>query len=195
MSFFKRAARVQPVRSVAAFGVPSLIHSIQQGTTPITGGNLTATSAITAVDPQNTILFTSQYINVASGSDFRDNFARAELLNSTTVQITRLSAVDAAAVQVVGWTAVSFLPGVIKSIQRGSATITVGNNATLTINAVDTTKSIAMLQSWAYNGPSAAWAYPDYSQPIIQLTNATTVTILCTLTTNTNAGIQVVEFY
>ena len=69
----------------------------------------------------------------------------------------------------------------IKSIQKGTGS---GSGLkTITINPVDTTKSIAFLSVQTGNAPSA--------NPRIQLTNATTVTV-----TNSSASIEwtVIEF-
>lgn len=85
-----------------------------------------------------------------------------------------------------------FAPNSIKSIQRGTISITGGNGSnTATITSVDTTKSlISFLGATAYSGAAAD------GQGRVELTDATTVTASRTNTNNSAVfGYQVVEYY
>lgn len=82
----------------------------------------------------------------------------------------------------------SYATSVIKSIQRGTISIT-GTSATATITSVSTAKSAVAFLGFQSNSYSI-------DAPSVTLTNATTVTATRSVGTNTSiCGYQVVEYY
>lgn len=74
----------------------------------------------------------------------------------------------------------SYAGGVVKSVQRGA---TYTYNATITISAIDTTKSIIIVNN--YGTP--------YYTASGRITNSTTINLNCS--TNTYINWQVIEFF
>lgn len=83
-----------------------------------------------------------------------------------------------------------FLPGRIKSIQRGTIAVTGATSATATITSVDTSKSIL-----THLGQHSTQTGLDNVATSLALTNATTITATRGASTGTvTVGYQVVEY-
>jgi len=120
-----------------------VIKSIQHGSVSIAEATASETDTITSVDTNNSLILyngkTGNDGNIANASWF---FVRLELTNSTTVTATRDEPFEDA---VVTYCVIEFYPGIIKSNQSGSITMT-GTSNTATINAVNTGTIIANYQ-------------------------------------------------
>lgn len=83
-----------------------------------------------------------------------------------------------------------FLPGQIKSIQRGTIAISSGTSNTATVTSVDTSKSILM-----HLGQYSTQTGIDNVLTALALTNATTITATRGASTGTTTvGYQLVEY-
>ncbi len=165
------------------FGRKSLIKSIQRGVIELTGTSNTAT--INSVDTSNVILL--HLGNASSITDLENVTVRLALTNSTTVTGVRG---DGNGVAHVSFEVIELYPGIIKSIQSGTITITGGVEETDTITSVDTAKSMLLnLGQVSKENVPEILAY-------LTLTNSTTVTFEHDDTTlDVTAGYMVVEFY
>lgn len=86
--------------------------------------------------------------------------------------------------------ATQFLPGQIKSIQRGTIAISSGTSNTATVTSVDTSKSILM-----HLGQSSTQTGIDNVSTALALTNATTITATRGGSTGTTTvGYQLIEY-
>lgn len=174
---------------VARFGRRSLIKSIQRGTVAVASAALTGTATITAVDLSNSVLVYGGQQTDNSIDTWHRACARIELTNATTITATRF---EVGEIQTVTYEVIEFWPGVIKSVQRGTITMTAVNNATATITAVNTSKSMLGYLGYSQENPSTA----STIMTRLTLTNSTTVTAnRATGTLNVIIGYQVVEFY
>lgn len=181
---------------VGLWGASSFIKSIQRGTCS-TGGSTSGTATITAVDTANCTVRFLGYVdgNASDGATVPDvHFARIALTNSTTVTITR-AVLDVAASRVARFEVIEFLPGLLRSVQRGTVTITSGGptSATTTITGVDPNKTIL-----GYLGFTTT--YPASSNNVecvdVALTNGTTVTSTVANAAATSiVSFETLEFY
>lgn len=166
----------------------SIVKSIQRGTIAITGAT-TGTLTITAVNTSNArirFLGCSANLNVVDGTKY---FARIDLTNSTTITAT-VNASPGANTLTVGVEVTEYWPGVIKSIQRGTVTVTGAAN-TATITTVNTAKT-----EFDYLGFSDTDTSNNNGViPYAVLTNATTVTATNVVAVAATIGFQAVEFY
>lgn len=167
----------------------SFIKRIQRGTINM-GTNASATATITAVDLLNTKLRFLGYDTDSAGGTFPNvTEVRLALTNATTITATRSSA---ASTPIVSYEVTEFVPGVIRSIQRGSILVTgaaVANTATIT--AVVSAKAELEFLGWETTETtfdSRAWAY-------LVLTSDTVVTATRVGGANdVTVGFQVVEW-
>lgn len=175
------------VRAVALWGAASLIASVQCGTISVTGTADTAT--IVAVDLQRAVLCGSVE-DTGAGAQPQSCVIRLELTNATTVTAYRNSASTGNA----SWQVVEFMPGVVKSIQRGTISTAAAASGTATITEVNTAKS------WAeYTGFTTTYAVAvgtvAYGMGRVVLTNSTTVTFNSYDAITRTVGFGVVEFF
>lgn len=174
---------------VAQWFQRSLIKSVQQDIVLIGAASTSGTQTISAVVLANSVL---NYLSWASDAPAvtvkEDNFL-LELTNSTTITASH----DTAGQNIAGeFQVVEYWPGVLKSVQRGTITITNGNNAnTAAITAVNTAKS-----SITFLGQkSSGTAVVDY-RARLGLSSSTIVTATRVGTTDDiTVGYQVVEWY
>jgi hypothetical protein len=158
------------------------IKSIQRGTIALAGvGSNTAT--ITAVDVNNAVL---RLIGQSQSGGNSGDSCRIALTNSTTITATRS---DGTATTTVSWEVVEFIPGAIKSIQRGTIDTSSVNPNTATITSVDTTH--AWVDHLGYSCTDTASGSPANWWTRLTLTNGTTVT--CQGGADSVTSYQVVE--
>lgn len=156
---------------VGRWGASSLIKSIQRGT--IVLANVASnTATIASVDLANTTLsWLSSNYNGGADVSQQNYCGRVSLTNATTVTAERQFNANSLTVsyEVVEWN-----PGVLKSIQRGSITIShTASSNTATVTGVETAKSYLVfggIQSQPNTG------YGIDSTGKLVLTNGTTVT-------------------
>lgn len=158
-----------------------IIKSIQQGSVATTAG--TSTITINAVSTGDSVLLWS--FDSTAIDDPQLAWPRIVFTNSTTITVTKTGA-DNGTVWV---SVIEFVPGILKSVQRGTITLT-SASGTATITAVNTAKSVVnFLGQILGDGHTRSWAN-------VSLTNSTTVTgALGTFATNTTLGFEVWEFY
>lgn len=179
---------------VALWGASSLIASVQRGTITIATGSTSNTATITSVDTTRAIVTYGgeQYQNSVDQRNYVD--CHVVLTNGTTVTVTRNNSGGAGtATPAIAYEVIEFMPGVLRSLQRG--TITCGGaqaSNTATITAVNTATSIII------NGRSLTSSGGDNTSEMgtIVLTNGTTVTLARNgSTAGLTAPYQVMEFY
>lgn len=169
-------------------GASSIIKSVQRGTIVMTTTSDTAT--IAAVDLENTRLRFLGFNNNNAADNIPDATVRIALTNATTITATR--AASGASSPIVSYEVIEYLPGVIKSVQRGSIAILSAASNTATITQVNPAKS--EIDFLGVQFPTTAtqreWAY-------VSLTNGTTVTGTrsSVAATTTTVGYQVVEWF
>ncbi len=173
--------------ALARWTQAGFVKTIQRGTIIIASGNVSNTGTITSVDVNNA---RSKYLgNNDAGADSQPSLlARVALTNGTTVT----AFVNTAPTNnlTVAFEIVEYFPGVIKSVQRGSITITGGTGTnTATITTVNTLKSelTYLGTTIGSTGADVAW---------LALTNATTVTATNKAGSSTSiVGYEVVEWF
>ena len=169
---------------VSLWGASSLIRSIQTGTVAVSG-----TTAITAVDLPNSLIFFGGFSTNYSSSVPALTRVLLALTNATTVSGTRNSGTST---EYVGFTVVEFMPGLIKNVQRGTITLSGVLSNTAAITAVNTAKA-AVLYMGFYTSTTTADSEADTR---LALTDSTTVTATRGSTGNASiVGYQVVELY
>lgn len=155
---------------VANWGTRSLIRSIQRTTITLTGVT-SNTVTITAVVPENTRLnWLGNTYSLDSDPDTSSSATRIALTNATTVTATRASNGNSA---IVSFEAIEYMPGLIRSIQRGIIGVTGVTSNTATVNAVTPSKSTLRILGWSTTDTLGFWA--EWG-PVLVLTDATTVT-------------------
>lgn len=171
--------------TVALWGAPTLIKSVQRGTISITGA-ASATATITSVDTNNAVLRHLGSTYSASSIDQSKSKARLALTNATTITATVNTSPGADTCAVV-YEITEYYPGVIRSVQRG----TISGAASATITAVDTSRS-----ELVFLGFTTAITTGDQIYSVRHaLVNATTVT-QTEGAAQTNVGsYQVVEWW
>jgi len=170
---------------VSLWGASSLIKSVQRGTIAVTAAT-SAISTINAVDMNNSVLKMLLTRGTTAGQFGNKWWTRIELTNATTVTayVQTAPTPDSATCS---FEIIEYMPGVIKSIQRGTMNVT----TPATITAVDMNKSA--LDHLGVTD-SVGISSNDVCTRVI-LTNSTTVT---PATSNPNAqvtGYQVVEMF
>lgn len=173
----------------------SLIKSIQSGTTTIPIGGTTNTSTVTGVVLANSVLLSLGWtMNSAAETNAGRYNLRISLTNPTTITATAYDSGPASA-PVTSWMLVEFMPGVIKTRQEGTISLTTVASVTATVTAVTVQKSA--LFPIGYSGgqdPSLAQG----ASARLALTNATTITaskIGTSALVPMTVGYQLVEFF
>ena len=152
-------------------------------------GSSSATATITAVNLANTLLFVSQDGD-GSLARWDASVAVVTFTNTTTITATRTTTTGDACRT--SYEVIEYWPGVLKSVQRGTITLSAVASNTATITAVDITKSV--LVDLRYS--TTELAVPNTITTRVTLTNATTVTASRAVGTGTSViGYQVAEFY
>lgn len=147
-----------------------LAGPVQNGTISYTSGSSTAT--ITSVDTANALLFFGGQSNADVNPDFQVSYGRLDLTNTTTVTAVGF---NDGQTKVASYSVVPYVPGVFRSIQRGTIGLTGGATSnTATIATVDTTKTAIM--SVGSSASSGANETEENWTHRVVLTNATTAT-------------------
>ena len=169
---------------------PGFIKSIQRGTITVTGAT-SVTATVTAVRTNCSRLRLLGTVVPTAGLDDRMNHVKIVLTNSTTVTASVATSPGAGSV-VVSFELVEYWPGVIKSIQSGTISVTGGTSHTATITAVKIAKS-----ELDFLGSTTTTTGPDQNEwAHVYLTNTTTVTATVGVNSGTQvASYQVVEMY
>ena len=172
--------------ALAQWTQPGFVRSIQRATITITGAT-SATSTITAVDISNAELhyLGRTYNNNAGTCD--QALVRLTFTNPTTITASVITS-PGADILTVSFEVIEYVPGVIKSIQRGTITQAAGTATILPVN---------LLKSHLdFLGNTSTVGAPliDVDGKMV-LTNATTVTYSVGAAGTQVGGYQVVEFY
>lgn len=147
------------------------IRSIQRGTITIGTGVTSATATITAVETANSRLRFLGWSDSGAAVSATEQNCYLELTNATTVTATHTLAGNTI---VASFEVTEYWPGVVRSVERGTISITNGNaTGTDTITAVDTAKTELDHLGFAFTNTGAQ---NTNTQTRITLTNATTVT-------------------
>lgn len=168
------------------------IKSIQRGTITVGAGNLTATATITTVVPANTRLV---WIGNSSTEDGTTSVPsaglRVDLTNSTTVTATRLATTGST---IVSFEVVEYVTGMVRSVQRGTISVTNGNlSGTATFATTLTNVDRATLDVLGWNHNTALFLTQMLAR--IAITNTTTLTMTRAGSANElTAGYQVTEW-
>ena len=169
---------------VGLWGQSSLIASVQRGTISLSGSN-SGTATIAAVLTENSVL--RMLGNSMNSTQLGKACTALTLTNSTTIT----GSVDTAptpTTTVIGFEIVEYQAGVVKSVQRTTASV----NTAVTITTVNTAKSELHLL-----GMTDAGTVDTISSymPRVTLTNATTVTPTIVSGNSQTTRVQVVEFF
>lgn len=162
----------------------SPVIGVQRGTIAITGAT-SNTATIAAVNLNNAVIRYLGQTYTAAATEQNKAFARVELTNATTVTAS-VNTSPGAETTSVDFEVTEYLPGVIKSVQRG----TVVGAATAAITAVDMTKSDL---HYLGHTESAADGITQYL-PRLSLSTATLITQSVVVSAATTSGYQVVEW-
>lgn len=165
------------------------IKSVQVGTINL-ATVATNTATITAVDPNNSLIYYEGLSMTVTNVNLVVCFATVTLTNSTTVTATQSGSFGNTVT--IGFTVVEFYPGVLRSAQRGFIAASGSTTATATITAVDTTKAQVMLLG-QLDGSGAPNS--DSASARLTLTNATTVTVTTGAASSAGVQFQVAEYY
>lgn len=173
--------------TVSLWGASSLIQSIQRGTIALnTAVSNTQTAAITAVDMSRTRLVCLGW-NINTGTSNNQAAVRVAFTNSTTITASVNGGSGGGVINTVSYEIVEYYPGVIKSLQRGTAL----GNGTAAITEVNTAKT---MMDWLCGSGSDANTNITSITRVV-LTNSTTVTATGVGSNQDTAGFQVVEFF
>lgn len=168
--------------------MPSLVKSVQRGTIALNATSVTAT--IVAVNLSNALVFAS-YQDLGGVNAADRNAVRVELTNTTTVTAF-YGAVSGNSANV-SWEVIEFMPGLFRSIQRGTATTGAGTTTTATITAVNMAKTF--VHNLGFTSTSTTLLNLGATSSRWVVTNATTLTFDTGGATDATAGFQSVEFF
>lgn len=179
---------------VNRFGMPSvsLIRRIQRGTITIAGGSLSNTAAINSVNLNHSRL-NFLGCRIAGTEDAHRAFARVELTDATTVTALKQDSDVGADAVTASYEVIEYVPGLIRSMQRGTITAAAGTATATLTKAVNTAKTevnyLGMLTS-----DTGALVTANLWLTHLDLTDSTTVTATA-FAANAVIGYQVVEWY
>lgn len=161
--------------TVSLWGTSSLIKSIQSGTLGNSGG-VTNTATISAVVPENCLLQVSFTSQAAASSDARNSWCRIDLTNSTTLTIT--INFNAGFVTTIAYQVIEFMPGVLKSVQRGTISVATGTTTnTAALATVNLAKAFVTYLGMTEDSNSSPPMWDAQGQSFkLEITNSTTVT-------------------
>jgi len=175
---------------VSLWGASSLINSVQKVTLTLVAAN-SGTVSITAVDMSRSILVFANYYTDWGGATSNVSFnPRVTLTNSTTITAVDPGAATGGVATPMKITIIEFLPGVIRSVQRGLTTLTAASTANTTITSVNTAKAWLNPLGWSTSGND------QRMEAIVELAGATTVTVTSGIASGTQEySWEVVEFF
>lgn len=125
---------------VSLWNSPSLlVASVQRGYTSITGANYSATSTISSVNTNYSVV--SCRGNGNGGVCNRALLAYIQLTNATTLTATRPYQ-DGSNSSTIFWEVIEFYPGAVRNIQSFSLSFTGGPTPTATLTTFNTSKSL-----------------------------------------------------
>ena len=179
----------QGMGMVSLWGASSLIQSVQAFTITLSAA-LSGTATISTVSLGDSILFYDNYDTDWPGSVGNTSFeSRVTFTNTTTITANSIGAATVGITTIIRGRVVTFAPGVIRSIQRGSLSFS-GQSNTATITEVNTAKSFLV-----DNGFSTA-ASDERLQASWAITNATTLTVQTRLGgVSKDTNYQCVEYF
>lgn len=123
---------------VSLWGASSFVKSIQGGIITV-GGSGVGTAIITAVDTSNSILLNEGISTTDAAQGAHRVVTEITLTNSTTVTANKRDLNTTVSQQ---WIVVEFMPGLLKSVQRGRLIPGSGASAGIaTVTAVNTAKA------------------------------------------------------
>ena len=182
---------------VGLWWASSIVASVQTGQLDMNGVT-TKTATISAIDLSRSICVFNGAKNTsaeATANDVSGFTFRVALTNSTTVTASIVLSV-AAAGRLVNFTVVEFFPGVLRSVQRGSITMTGVQSNTATITEVNVAKSLVTYNGYTTTYTESPPVYLNRVGAILTLTNATTVTVNQGSTDGTKiTNFEVVEYF
>lgn len=150
----------------------SVVKSVQRGTVTIANGSTTGTATITSVAMGNSILSLLEASNNSAAAHVSiDAKVTLMLTSATVVTATRFGSTGDVTV---GFDVMELVPGVVKSIQRGTITLS-STSTTATVTAVVTTSSLLMSLGQFSNAEFTASEQP-YQWSLITLTSSTVIT-------------------
>lgn len=195
MSLAKRVGtQVGPLAQggmVSAWGASSMVRSVQRGTISIGPAAATNTATIAAVNMDNSVLrWLSGNYNTDGAVDERDGWSYLTFTNATTITATRQGTNNTATVS---FEVIEFMPGIIRSVQRGTIALTAAASNTATVTTVDTNKAVL-----DYLGTLSGDGFGYSARYLIRLvlTNSTTITATRgNATNNMLVAYQLVEFF
>ena len=180
---------------VSLWGASSLIASVQRGTISLNAAT-SATATINAVNTAYSVVqflnYSTTYQNGPNGTQSRDYKPRLELTNSTTVTASKNLAT--ASNDTVPYEVIEFMPGALRSVQKGTIQFVSGTVYTATITSVNSAKSL-LFHLGSSDPMTNTYDVPNYFNAALVLTNDTTVTASTGTTSALLVGYQVVEFY
>lgn len=156
----------------------TFIQSIQRGTVSCGNASATGTASITAVVMGNSMLIPGHFrVATVTTNSPQGVIPRIELTNTTTVTGT-VDTTGTGLDSTQPFQVVEFVPGILRSVQRGTITIGSGNTSgTATITAVVTGKAFVNYLGMTTTD-NTAWGTIDPGVVLasLVLTNTTTVT-------------------
>lgn len=180
----------QPVaRGCVIEFAPSVVKSVQQGSTTMAAAATSNTTTISSVDTANSVVFHLGHSTTLTTFSTTSIFGTVTLTDATTITVNRGASSNALTV---GWVVLEFNPGYIKSLQTRTVTLTSNTtSSTDTITSVDTANSFIVYQGVLCAGSTIQtnWFYTTV------LTSSTQVTLTRsnTSTTSRTARFTVVE--
>lgn len=180
---------------VSLWGQSSLIASVQRGTISLNAAT-SATATITAVNTAYSVVqflnYSTTYQNGPNGTQSRDYKPRLELTNSTTVTASKNLATGSN--DTVPYEVIEFMPGAVRSVQKGTIQFSGLASYTATITSVNSAKSL-LFHLGSSDPMTNTYDVPNYFNAALVLTNDTTVTASTGVGSGLLVGYQVVEFY
>ena len=168
---------------VSLWGQSSLIRSMQYGSVSFLAANA-PTATITAVDVANSVVLRLGYSSDGTTVNPQYSaFASTVVLTNSTTVTGNLSVGSYGVNNVESFVVIEFAPGIVRSIQVGTFSITGTGypnitTGTATVTAVNVAKAMLLHGGSIYNYPGSGAGWSDYeAQPgRITLTNSTTIT-------------------
>lgn len=178
--------------AVAMWGIGSPIRVIQNGTIVIAAGSTSNTATITAVNPDNSILFLLGFHATGTiNRAWNESGVRLAFTNSTTITASRNAISTLDSTPTVTFAVVEFVPGLIKSVQRN----TVASGGTTAITGVNTARSLLTYLGFTSTDATINVNFVQL-QGRVDFASATSVSGLVGSGTVTETiGFQVTEFY
>ncbi len=175
----------------------SLVRSLQTATATIGGGATTGTATITAVVTANTIVLSAGALSNEDVGSSADYLAYLGLTNPTTVTASRIIAGPKTVTP--RFVVLEFQPGILRSCQYGSVTVTAALSGTATLStAVNPAKACVLWlgQATSRTELDGLLAGKEWDFDLV-LTNPTTITATHSIASGSTwtMGFVVPEFY